>query len=151
VEYLKFKHARFSARFPKDYLYARSHYWLTPDPERAGFWRVGFTKFATRMLGELVEAQFPLPTGGPISAGDEIGTVEGFKAASSVFSVINGHFGELNPVLIADACVVKSDPYELGWLYSAKGTPEAEVMSAEQYLELMQTTITRMAEAEHGE
>ncbi len=86
MEFLRFKHARFSARFPRDYRYSPSHYWMAPVTDAPGLWRVGFTKFATRMLGELVEANFEIPVGGKIEAGQEIGAVEGFKAASSVFS-----------------------------------------------------------------
>ena len=58
VNLVRFKHARFSARFPDSYRYSRSHYWIAPAGGEPGLWRVGFTKFATRMLGELVEAQF---------------------------------------------------------------------------------------------
>ena len=42
-----------------------------------GVWRVGFTKFATRMLGELVEANFELEIGSPVEPGQEIGAVGG--------------------------------------------------------------------------
>ena len=58
-----------------------------------GLWRVGFTKFATRMLGELVEANFAVQSGDPVSPGDRLGDVEGFKAASDVFCVMDGAFG----------------------------------------------------------
>ena len=151
MEFLRFKHARFSARFPRDYRYSPSHYWMAPVTDAPGLWRVGFTKFATRMLGELVEANFEIPLGGKIEAGQEIGAVEGFKAASSVFSVIDGSFEGLNPAIEADACVVKSDPYEVGWLYQARGEPEEGNLDAEGYLKLLEATITRMAAMEHGE
>lgn len=155
MEFLRFKHARFSARFPRDYRYSRSHYWMAPSPgdagEDAGVWRVGFTKFATRMLGELVEANFPLPHGALVEPGQEIGAVEGFKAASSVFSVMHGAFHGLNPALAADACIVKSDPYDIGWLYAVRGRPEDEAIDAEAYLAFLRDTIERMAAAEHAE
>ena len=66
LTFVRFKHARFSARFPEAYRYSRSHYWMAPVEGDPGLWRVGFTKFATRMLGELVEAQFK-PEGDPSS------------------------------------------------------------------------------------
>ncbi|MFN0129579.1 MAG: glycine cleavage system protein H [Verrucomicrobiales bacterium] len=150
MEFLRFKHARFSARFPASYHYSRSHYWMAPSPDDPAVWRVGFTKFATRMLGELVEAQFTVPLGAPVEPGQEIGAVEGFKAAASVFSVMHGSFAGLNPALSADACLVKSDPYEVGWLYAVRGRPEEEALSAEAYLALLHETIARMAAAEHA-
>ncbi len=149
MEFLRFKHARFTARFPRDYSYSRSHYWMARVEGEPGLWRVGFTKFATRMLGELVEAVFTTPEGGAVEPGQEIGHVEGFKAASSVFCVMQGTFAGMNPALAADACLVKSDPYIEGWLYAVRGEPEPDHMDGEGYLALMQETITRMAEAEH--
>jgi glycine cleavage system H protein len=71
MEFLRFKHARFSARFPKEYSYSRSHYWMAPVADEARLWHVGFTKFATRMLGELVEASFDVPIGSVIEPGQE--------------------------------------------------------------------------------
>jgi glycine cleavage system H protein len=149
MEFLRFKHARFSARFPKEYSYSRSHYWMAPVADEARLWHVGFTKFATRMLGELVEASFDVPIGSVIEPGQEIGSVEGFKAAASVFSVMGGEFAGLNPALIEDACIVKSDPYETGWLYAVHGSPEPEALDAEGYVALLHETIERMAAAEH--
>src|SRR5688572_25222958 len=81
-DWIKFKHARFTARFPSDYRYSRSHYWMAPVADEPGVWRVGFTKFATRMLGELVDFNFKVQAGDAVTPGLEIGWVEGFKAAS---------------------------------------------------------------------
>jgi len=151
MEFVRFKHARFSARFPKEFRYSRSHYWMAPVADQEGVWHVGFTKFAKRMLGELVEASFEPTEGAAIEPGEEIGAVEGFKAASSVFSVMRGAFLRMNPVLAEDACVVKSDPYEVGWLYAVRGEPEAESLSVDGYIAALQETISRMAAAEHAE
>lgn len=149
MEYVRFKHARFSASFPVAFRYSRSHYWMAPPEhtgEGAGLWRIGFTKFATRMLGELVEAQFDLPEGGAVTPGDKIGYVEGFKAASDVFCVMSGRFGGKNAALDVDACLVRSSPYVDGWLYSVHGEPEEESLDAAGYLEHLDAIITRMQE-----
>lgn len=116
-----------------------------------GLWRVGFTKFATRMLGELVEANFPLPLGSPVTPGQEIGTVEGFKAASDVYSVMTGTFHGSNAILEDDACIVRSDPYVDGWLYAVQGEPEKESVDVHGYIKLLEATINRMQEEEHQE
>ncbi len=151
-EWLKFKHAHFTARFPADFRYSRSHYWMhAPDPSAPHHWRVGFTKFATRMLGELVDFQFTPAAGAPVSVGMEIGWVEGFKAASDVFSVMDGHFGEPNPALAADACIVRSDPWITGWLYSVHGTPEEGHLSAAEYILHLTSIIDKMAAEQHSE
>ena len=137
METLRFKHALFSARLPVDFRYSLSHYWMSPDEENPGVWRVGFTKFATRMLGELVEARFE---------GMQIGYVEGFKAASDLFSVMDGKFVGGNPILEEDACIVKSSPYVDGWLYSVKGKPEETSVDVQGYHDHLTTLINKMQE-----
>jgi glycine cleavage system H protein len=144
VELLRYKRARFSAWFPRDYRYSHSHYWMSPGQEEPDLWRVGFTKFATRMLGELVEAEFRIEAGTPVSPGQDIGWVEGFKAASEVYCVMQGTFVGMNEVLRADACIIRSSPYEEGWLYAVRGQPEAESLSVEGYMEFLDSLIERM-------
>lgn len=151
LTFVRFKHARFTARFPENYRYSPSHYWMVPVEGEEGLWRVGFTKFATRMLGELVDSQFEVKEGDSIEPGQPIGSVEGFKAASDVFSVMHGSFAGTNAALEADACIVKSDPYEVGWLYQARGEPEEESMDVHAYVELIAATIQRMQEAGYGD
>lgn len=151
LSFVRFKHARFSARFPETYRYSRSHYWMAPVEGEPGLWRIGFTKFATRMLGELVDSSFTVKEGEPIEPGQAIGSVEGFKAASDVYCVMQGAFAATNPALQADACIVKSDPYEVGWLYAVRGKPEEESMDVHGYIELLSKTIQRMADEGHGE
>ncbi|MEZ5299636.1 MAG: glycine cleavage system protein H [Verrucomicrobiales bacterium] len=151
MEFVRFKHARFSARFPKSYRYSRSHYWMAPDEADPALWRVGFTKFATRMLGELVDAEFKVAEGGRVEPGQEIGWVEGFKAASDVYCVMDGAFAR-QPDPPEDACIVRSDPYLNGWLYAVRGDPEPDSLDAGGYLDLLAATISRMqAQEEAGE
>jgi glycine cleavage system H protein len=151
MNFLRFKHARFSARFPEHYRYSPSHYWMAPVEGEPGLWRVGFTKFATRMLGELVDSSFVVKEGDPIESGQNIGSVEGFKAASDVYCVMNGRFASTNPELQADACIVKKDPYVVGWLYAARGEPEEGSMDGQGYLSLLEETIRKMQEAGYGD
>jgi glycine cleavage system H protein len=103
------------------------------------------------MLGELVDSSFNVKEGDLIEPGQAIGSVEGFKAASDVYCVMQGTFAATNPALQADACIVKSDPYEIGWLYAARGEPEEESMDVHGYIEMLSKTIQRMADEGHGE
>ena len=142
LNYVRYKHSRFSARFPESYRYSRSHYWMGEG--EGGEWRVGFTKFATRMLGELVEADFRVTPGDFVEPGQEIGTVEGFKAASDVFCAMSGEFTGGNPVLFEDACIIRTSPYVDGWLYAVKGAPETESLDVHEYIEHLDGIIHRM-------
>ena len=148
---VRYKRARFSARFPEGYRYSRSHYWMAPVEGHEGLWRIGFSKFATRMLGELVDCGWKPEAGGAVKPGEIVGWVEGFKAASDVYCVMDGAFEAGNPYLQQDACIVRTDPYEVGWLYSVRGEPEAESLDVHGYIELLDATIQRMAAEGHGE
>ena len=86
-ETVYYRRSRFTTHLPIDRRYSPAHYWLLE--ESAGVWRVGFTKFATRMLGDIVEFEFSATPGAEIAVGDEIGSIEGLKAVTSVFSA--GH------------------------------------------------------------
>ncbi len=144
MEFARFKHARFSARLPVHFRYSLSHYWMEQQEDDPSIWRVGFSKFATRMLGELVEAQFEVKKEETVTSGQQIGYVEGFKAASDLFSVMEGGFVEGNPILEVDACIVKSSPYVDGWLYSVKGDPEESSVDVHGYIEHLEMLIEKM-------
>ena len=98
------------------------------------------------MLGELVEARFDPALGEKVSSGQEIGYVEGFKAASDLFSVMDGEFAGGNPILEVDACIVKSSPYVDGWLYAVKGDPEETSVDVDGYIEHLDKLIHKMQE-----
>lgn len=151
LNFVRFKHARFSARLPDSFRYSRSHYWMAPVEGDEGLWRVGFTKFATRMLGELVDCDWKPQVGDPVEPGQTIGWVEGFKAASDVYCVMRGAFEGGNPALKQDACIVRTDPYEIGWLYAVRGEPEPDSLDVHGYIEHLTAIIQRMAETTHAD
>ena len=144
METVRFKHARLSARFPVAFTYSKSHYWMAQDENDPDLWRVGFTKFATRMLGELVEAQWEAKDGAAVESGQQIGYVEGFKAASDLFCVMDGEFAGGNPLLEVDACLVRTSPFEDGWLYAVRGKPEAESVDVHGYIDFLNELIEKM-------
>src|ERR1700704_3774212 len=112
-EFIAYKRARFATRLPVPRRYTLSHFWLRE--EEPGVWLSGFTKFATRMLGEIVEYEFSVKAGEPVAIGQSIGWVEGFKAVSDIYSVVAGEFLGPNPALNQDITLVDSDPYNAGW------------------------------------
>src|SRR6478672_2695466 len=100
AEFIYYKRSRFSSRLPAERLYTPSHFWiLQVEP---GVWRVGFTKFATRMLGDFVELGFEPKIGDAVQVGQTIGWVEGFKALTDLYCVVEGQFAGTNPELDAD-------------------------------------------------
>lgn len=146
MKFARYKHARFSARLPEDFQYSLSHYWMQPVEDDPGVWRVGFSKFASRMLGELVEAVFDVKEGDTVGSGTLLGSVEGFKAASDLFCVMDGEFLGGNPILEVDACVVKTSPFVDGWLYAVRGEPEQTSVDVHGYIEHLDALINKMQE-----
>lgn len=148
---LEYKRTRFGTRLPENILYTRSHYWLAEVPNEPGLWRVGFTKFALRMLGDLVEFQLEPAGNTEIEIGARIGWIEGFKAVSDIFSVARGAFAGSNSALRDDITLLESDPYGRGWLYAVHGTPEPEAVDVHGYVGILDATIDKMLANRHEE
>jgi glycine cleavage system H protein len=148
AESVSYKRARFSTRLPVDRRYTASHFWLLE--ESPGVWRIGFTKFATRMLGDLVEYELSVKTGTSVEIGQEIGSVEGFKAVTALYSVAEGQLLGIGDAVSSDITIVESDPYNRGWLYRVKGRPDPESVDVQGYVAVLDATIDKMLETRHA-
>jgi glycine cleavage system H protein len=147
-EAVYYRRSRFTTHLPVDRRYSPAHYWLLE--ESAGVWRVGFTKFATRMLGDIVEFQFSVEPETSIAVGEEIGTIEGLKAVTSVFSAGTGRFLGEGVLLRQDVTLVESDPYGKGWLYRLQGEPAPDTVDVLGYVAILDATIDKMLASRHA-
>ncbi|MCA9027888.1 MAG: glycine cleavage system protein H [Planctomycetaceae bacterium] len=144
-----FRQARFTTRLPNEFLYAPSHYWLREvEP---GLFRIGMTRFASRMLGDFVEISFSCEESAAVNSGEAIGEIEGFKAIAEVYCAASGTFLGANPEILSDPDLVDSDPYDRGWMYAIRGRPGEDVMDVEGYVNLLNSTIDRMLHEESQE
>jgi len=139
---LHYKRATFATQLPLDYLYSPSHGWACRIGEN--HWRVGLTKFATRMLGEMVDHGFEVESGTPVTVGQVIGWVEGFKAISDLYCIVGGEFLGRNPALSSEIKLIGKAPYAEGWLYEARGQPDSRCLNVEAYRDLLDRTIDRI-------
>ena len=143
-----YRRARFTTHLPRDRRYSPAHYWLLE--EEPGIWRIGLTKFATRMLGDIVEFDFSIAPGTNVEVGEEIGSIEGLKAVTSVFSSGSGRFlGEGGP-LRRDVTLAESDPYGDGWLYRLQGAPAPDTVDVDGYVAILDATIDKMLTNRHA-
>ena len=145
---LHYKRSRFVTQLPMGYLYSPSHAWLAQ--QEGGVWRIGITKFATRMLGDMVDQGFEVAPGAPVQSGQIIGWVEGFKAISDIFCVVDGNFCVVNPVLKEKITLVNKDPHGVGWLYEARGQPDSKCMDVQAYKALLDKTIDKILEKQNS-
>ena len=141
-----YKRARFTSRLPKEHLYTPSHFWLRETS--GGVWQIGLTKFATRMLGDLVEHQFKVDSSTPVEVGEPIGWIEGFKAVSDIYCAAGGEFMGANPALQQDLTLVDRDHYDAGWLYSVAGQPDERSLDVGGYVDLLDRAIDRILKQE---
>jgi glycine cleavage system H protein len=146
---LFYKRSQFVTHLPVDCLYSPSHFWIAKID--GGRWRVGFTKFATRMLGEIVEHEFTVEPGAPVQSGQIIGWIEGFKALSDLYCIADGQFAGGNPALKQNIELISKQPYGNGWLYAVEGEPDGKCMNVESYRNLLDSTIDRILEKQKAE
>lgn len=147
AEEFQYKRSRFATRLFSDRLYTAGHSWLRR--EEGDLWRVGFTKFAVRMLGEAVEMAFEVQPASDVKTGQPIGWIEGFKAVTDLYAPFAGVFVEGNPALSKEIELIQSDPAGRGWLYSLKGTPGKDCLDAQGYVAVLDATIDKMLGKRH--
>jgi glycine cleavage system H protein len=103
------------------------------------------------MLGDFVECEFQKNAGDPIEPGMPLGWIEGFKAVSDLYSVIEGEFVEFNSLLATNPTFMDRDPYDRGWLYMARGKPDARVVDCQGYIAALDVAIDRILSQEQQE
>jgi glycine cleavage system H protein len=143
-----YRRSRFTTHLPRDRRYSPAHYWLLE--ESTSVWRVGLTKFATRMLGDIVEFEFSVAPGTSVGLGDEIGSIEGLKAVTSVFAAGSGRFLGGGEPLRRDVTLAESDPYGEGWLYRLQGDPAPDTVDVHGYVAILDATIDKMLASRHA-
>jgi len=138
-ETLFYKRSHFVTHLPVDFLYTRSHFWLAR--QASGEWRIGLTKFATRMLGDMVDHGFEVEANANVAVGQIVGWVEGFKAISDVYCVAAGTFLCGNVALREKISLIDKQPYSDGWLYAMDGTPDEKALDVHGYREHLDRAI----------
>jgi glycine cleavage system H protein len=146
---LFFKQSHFVTHLPVAYRYTRSHFWA--DRRTGGRWRLGYTRFATRMLGEMVDHQFDTALQAPVRLGQVLGWIEGFKAISDVVSVGEGAFAGGNPALKENITLVNNANYTDGWLYEIEGRLDEQNLDVHGYAQHLKITIDKLLEKQKAE
>lgn len=112
--------------------YTDDHEWIRVD---GGVATVGITNYAQEQLGDLVFVDLPAP-GASVSKGDTLVVVESVKAASDVFSPVDGEIKSVNEALSSEPGLVNSAAESDGWLWSMSIADESQLdglMDAEAY------------------
>ena len=106
-----------SSNIPADLYYTESHEWVRPNDD--GIVTVGITDHAQHLLGDLVFVEIP-EVGRAVAAAESCAVVESVKAASDVYSPLDGVIVEVNEALADNPELINEDPYGQGWIFRLK-------------------------------
>lgn len=121
------------SQVPAELKYNDSHEWVRLEAD--GSVTVGITDHAQEALGDVVFVETPA-VGSELSAGSSAGVVESVKAASDIYSPIDGTVLATNPALEGEPELVNSDPYGEGWMFRLQPANPAQIndmLDAEAY------------------
>ncbi len=107
---------------PDDLRFAPTHEWL-----RTSDGRVGISDHAQSELTDVVFVELP-KVGTRLTAGQTAAVVESVKAASDIYSPVNGEVVAVNEALAANPALVNTDPYGDGWLFALKEPEGTEAL-----------------------
>ncbi len=123
---------------PEDRKYTETHEWLRELDD--GTIELGVTDHAQAALGDLVYVELP-EAGGELATGEGCAVLESTKAASDVYSPVDGEVAAVNEALNDRPELVNQDPWGEGWLLRIRATdglPET-LMDAEAYAKLIES------------
>ena len=96
--------------------YSKQHEWVSIEGDIA---KVGITKHAAEMLGDVVFVELP-EKGKNVEKEGQAGVVESTKAASDVYSPITGEITEVNQSIVDDPAAINKDPEGESWFFKIK-------------------------------
>ena len=105
------------SNIPSELKYTKSHEWIRDNGDSTV--TIGITDHAQELLGDIVFVELPeLDT--EFGEEDGCGVLESVKAASDLYSPINGTVSSVNEALDDAPEILNTDPYGEGWIYTMK-------------------------------
>jgi len=118
---------------PSDLKYTKTHEWVRDNGD--GTVTVGITEHAQDLLGDVVYVELP-EAESSLTAEENCGVIESVKAASDMYSPLDGDVTEVNEELDGEPELINTAPFGEGWIFSMKlktVTDLDELMSADDY------------------
>lgn len=125
------------SNIPNELRYTKSHEWVRQNDD--GTLTIGITDHAQKLLGDLVFVETP-EVEDTFTAGDDCAVIESVKAASDVYSPIDGEVVEVNEVLGDAPETINHDAYGDGWIFKIQPEDEGafdELMTSDEYAEIV--------------
>jgi glycine cleavage system H protein len=96
--------------------YTKDHEWIEINGDIG---TVGITNHAQENLGDIVFVELP-EIGKIVKAREEVSVIESVKAASDIYSPVEGKINEINDKLNDDASLINKDAEASGWIFKIK-------------------------------
>ena len=96
--------------------YTEDHEWVSISNDIA---TVGISNHAQESLGDIVFIDLP-KVGNLVKVKEEICVIESVKAASDIYSPLDGEIKEINSNLENDASIINKDAENDGWIFKLK-------------------------------
>lgn len=110
---------------PENRKYTKTHEWVLLEGDVA---TLGLTDHAQQELGDITYLELP-EAGDTVTSGEAFGVVESVKAASDVYSPIDGEVVERNDSAVDAPEVINQSPYESAWLIKVKVSDPGQLES----------------------
>lgn len=120
-------------KIPTELKYTKNDEWIKVDGDTG---TIGVTDYAQDQLSDIVFVEIVVSEGDEIAKGDSIATLESVKAASDVYSPVNGKVVAVNEALSDTPENINKDPYGEAWMIKIELTNSADLddlLSAESY------------------
>ncbi len=108
---------------PSDLRFTKTHEWVRIEGDVA---TLGITDHAQSELGDITYLELP-ESGDSISAGTPFGVIESVKAASDIYSPVDGEVVERNDDAVDSPELVNQSPYERAWLLKVRLSDQSQV------------------------
>lgn len=108
---------------PSSLKYTKTHEWVKIDGDTI---TVGITDHAQSELGDITYLELP-EAGEDLSRAKPLGIVESVKAATDIYSPVDGEVVERNDDVIDAPELVNSSPYEKAWLLKIRLSDAGQV------------------------
>ena len=106
-----------SSIIPAELHYTENHEWVRANDD--GTITVGITDHAQNLLGDVVFVEIP-EVDRAVAAAESCAVVESVKAASDVYSPLDGVIVAVNEALADNPELINEDPYGEGWIFQLK-------------------------------
>jgi len=110
---------------PDNLRYAETHEWIKVEGDTG---TVGITDHAQNELTDIVYVD-PPKIGVSVAAGQAAAVVESVKAASDIYSPVDGEVVAVNEALSGNPSLVNTSPYDEGWLFKVRFSDPSQIQA----------------------